>query len=164
MDKKEVKRLDFNKIEFEANGHKYYLESEITTERYKWYEKYSLELAYGLDFASVHNNLGNIIKIFNDGKDVEAKAGLYNMYTSLKTRLEDRSDRALRLCTLFILREGENPAEYDLKLANEKIKDWEAEGYSMNDFFTLAFNLIPGLLKALEESSQISLENQEKEK
>ena len=162
MEKKQVKRLDLSKSEFEANGNKYYIEQDITTERYRWFEKYSIELAYGADFETHHKSIGSIINLFNDGKDVQAKSGLYNIYTSLQNRIENRTDRALKLCSIFILREGENPATYEEKIEREKINDWTKEGYAMNDFFTLAFNLIPGLLNALQEDSLSSSEQEKK--
>jgi len=153
IEKKQVKRLDLSKNEFVANGKNYYIEQDITTERYRWFEKYSIELAYGADFETVHNNIGNIINMFNDRKDVEAKHGLFNIYTSLKNRMEDRTDRALKLCSIFIMKEGDDPAIFDEKIARENINDWIKEGYAMQDFFTLAFNLIPGLLNALNSDS-----------
>ena len=153
MEKKQVKRLDLSKSEWIANGNKYYLEQDITTERYRWFEKYSIELAYGADFESHHNLIGNIINLFNEGKDVQAKSGLFNVNTSLQNRIENRTDRALKLCSLFILKEGEDPATYDEKIERDKIEDWKKEGFAMNDFFSLAFNLIPGLLDALNSDS-----------
>lgn len=161
---KDKKRLDLSKSEFTANGNNYYIEHDITIERYRVFEKYSMELAFGADFETHYNNLGNIINLFNDHKDVEAKAGLWNIYTSIKNKIENRTDRALKLCSIFILREDEKPEEYSEKIEREKIEDWVKEGFIMNDFFTLAFNLIPGLLDALNSDSLTDSENKEQQK
>ena len=160
MERKQVKRLDFKTISsegFETAKAKYYLEQDISVARYRVFEKYQLELAYGMDFETIHHNHANIINLIDKGKTVQAHAELHNMFTKFGHKLENRFDRAIRLCSLFILREGENPAEHDEKIEAEKIRDWEAEGISMNDFFTLAFNLIPGLLEALKTDFQDNL-------
>ena len=148
-----VKRLDLEKSEWVMNGNEYYLEPEISVERYRWYEKYSIELAFGADFETVYRNIGTSINLFNDKKDVEAKASLYNLYTSLGNNIQNRTESALKLCSLFILRKGEDPAIFDEKIARDNINDWLKEGYAMRDFFSLAFNLIPGLLNALSSDS-----------
>jgi hypothetical protein len=154
LEKKEVKRLDFDLDVWDLNGNKYYIEPNISAIRYKYYEKYSTELAYGNDFESINNTIGKIINMFNDDQDVQAKAGLYNLYTSMENSVKGKSDRAFRMCSLFLLREGEDPKEYDEKLEKEKINDFIKSGVSYVDFFRLAFNLVPGLLSALENDSQ----------
>lgn len=161
---KELKRLDLNKSEWEINGNNYYLQPNISAGRYKQYEKYSVAFGYGVDFETVYSTQATIINMLNDGKTVEGHAALYNLHTSMKNRIEDRANRAMKVCSVFILREDEDPAKFDEKIAKEKIKDWEEGGVAMNDFFRLAFNLVPGLLDALEKDSLKDSNSQSKKK
>lgn len=49
-----------------------------------------------------------------------------------------RVPKALYLCTLFIVKEGEDLSTWSPKLAHEKIDDWIQENLNPFDFFSLA--------------------------
>lgn len=164
MEKKELQRLDLSKSEWVINGNNYYLEPNISAGRYKQYEKFSVEFGYGVDFESMHEQIGKAINMINDNHAVQGHTVLYNLYSSMKNNLEKRANRAMKVCSIFILKEGEDPAKYDNKLAEAKIKDWEDGGVAIDDFFHLAFNLVPGLLDALEADSQRDLKKVSKKK
>jgi hypothetical protein len=78
-----------------------------------------------------------------------------NNVESIKSRLVQRFAPALFLCTIFIVREGEDLSkQWTFEYAKEKIDDWLEENYKPVDFFSLA-------LGSSKESQGIILENLE---
>lgn len=57
---------------------------------------------------------------------------------SFKGELTNRYPAAYYLCTLFIIREGEDLQEWNFEAANKKIDDWVAANIRAVDFFGLA--------------------------
>jgi hypothetical protein len=144
--------------EFEANGKKYTIESQISADRYSFYLRESIKFSFGQSveqlfqaFAEIYNctnnpkkGLGDIAVISRDAmKGIEG----------IVKRVEDPV--ALRLCCLFINREDEDRRYIDEDLITSKIDDWKKEGIDMTSFFQFASATIAGLKTLFEESSRI---------
>ncbi|MDB4433154.1 hypothetical protein N9166_00260 [bacterium] len=61
-----------------------------------------------------------------------------NNLDSFKGELTSRYPAAYYICTLFIIREGEDLNSWNFEAADEKINDWVKENYRAVDFFGLA--------------------------
>jgi hypothetical protein len=72
--------------------------------------------------------------------------------TGINDAMQKRYHPVLLMCTLFINEEDEDVSKYDEQRARDKLEDWKE--YSVNDFFQLAFNLVPDFI---ENSKEISL-------
>jgi len=72
----------------------------------------------------------------------------------IKDHLENRYDPALMIAALYFNTEDEDKKTFDEELMKRKIEIWQEEGYAMEDFFTVAFNLVPGFMKIYEEDLQ----------
>jgi hypothetical protein len=150
----DLKELDIEKTQFDANGVTYYVKPSLSIERFKWYEKYQINFGYGRSFEEIHNALKKSIDLANKGKGVEAWNIIYNLYESAGKELDKRAHQAFYLCALFICTENEDLTKWDETIAEEKIKNWNAEGISSNSFFRVAANLVIGFIDALEPTSQ----------
>lgn len=154
----ETKQIDLTQKEFTANGHRYKINGDLSVNRWNEFEKLQPRLGYGLDFESLHGKLKTWLKFTNEGKGVEAMNIIYNLLTSIDSKLENRQQTALEICALFINRDDEDPGKFDRETSEEKILDWKIEGYSMMSFFQLAANLVGGFVEALQEISQSTSE------
>lgn len=151
----EVKTLDLTKKEFMANGHKYIISNKISIRRYAEHQKLGLKLAYGLDISEFFKNLKNAYNHLNNQKFADSAIIIHNLMNGVsKVEESSRVHPGLKMAALFINREGENLAEIDENLINEKIEDWTKEGYDPSDFFTLALSSISGFREIFQESIQ----------
>lgn len=156
--KTEVTRLDIRANSFYANGHKYLILGSIPVGRFERFESLQVQLAWGVDFEPLHKNLRALWDLNNKLKFAEASVLLNNILEGLARPLDGREHPVLLLCSLFLVREGEDLSGWNETFAHEKILDWKAEAISVEDFFVLAFNSVRGLsgnyLAALENTSE----------
>lgn len=145
-----LKRIDFSNLPFTANGKEYNVAQELTISRFKVLEELEVEFYYGFTVREMFEKLKTAFLDLNKNKPADAAVKLHNVMTGVADKLEKREPVMLRICTLFINTKDENTKEWNEELAAEKIKDWTAEGYAIDDFFSLAANLVPGFMKDYE--------------
>jgi len=140
--------------EFEANGTKYYImppEKVFNIDRQVAY--YNIEMAFAmcqtptsikLRFNEVYHTIIRLLQATGDDwvklMDKLLKDCINNN-ESFKGELTSRYPAAYYICSLFIIKEGEDLGLWDFELANEKIDDWCKENYRAVDFFALALNV-----------------------
>lgn len=161
--KKQLKRLDLTKSTFEANGNKYIIEAELCMDRYIEFEKLQLELGFDITLDGFYDLLKNLYGLINDQKFLDAGVRVYDALTRIKNGIETRNHPMFYLCALFINREDEDRTVLEPELMNSKIEDWRKEGYAVNDFFTLAFNLVNNYIEIYQDVLKNILKNVQKE-
>lgn len=151
------------KSEFVANGHRYTIRKPgeaFTIERWNAYEKLSILYRFKNTPESVkealqecHKTLNSLVIGANPQKTV---LDVVYTLTSIIDAINERKSSAsyyLQICTLFIVRDGENLAEWNEGMAEEKINDWQSEGLLMQDFFGLAVRSLNELASELIPST-----------
>jgi len=147
------------KTTFEANEVTYKIRSAdegVSIARFNEYQKMSGMLGFGATFQKLYENITEAIKLAN------GVVSQSNTFTDLVLHLngiregiaegsEERNSIALYICTLFIVREGEDLTTWSMEEARDKIDDWNREGYSAEDFFFLALNSVAGFKNAYLE-------------
>ena len=150
----ELKKIDFTKKSFTANGVKYHWDGKLSLARWMEFENLQPRLGFGKDFESIYKNLKLSVDMANKGKTIEAWNIILNITNTVGDKLENRLDTALHIAALFINREKEDKTVVDAALFQEKINDWKVEGFDAMDFFSLAANLVTGFVDALRQTSQ----------
>jgi hypothetical protein len=150
---KEPRRLDFSKDDFDANGNHYHFSPSLTLTRYREFEKVLPKVAYGSTLHEIYNEDLKIVEEINKGRYVQAGVIISNRANRMYERLQDRITPVVRLCCLFINRDGEDITTIDEKTMEEKATDWEKAGFDYTDFFRLAFNLVNNLVPVFETTS-----------
>lgn len=158
----QIKRLDFSKNTFEANGHTYKISTDLTVDRWQAFEKLQPKMGFGMDFETLYSRLSQAVDYANKGKGVEAWNIVLNLKESVSNKLENRMDTAMDICALFINLDGEDLRSIDPDLMQAKKNDWQIEGYSALDFFHLAANVVTGFVEALQQTSLSTLEEVKK--
>jgi len=148
----ELKKLDFKKKEFKANGTTYYIESELSIDRFRQFEKLQSHVGFGIDFEGIVNRLKDAYEYLNKSKPADAAIVLHNVLNGIISNIEGREHPIMELCALFINTKDEKRDEFNQDDINKKIADWKE--YAVNDFFQLAFNLVDGFIPIYEEISQ----------
>lgn len=139
--RKELKKIDLAEGSFIANGNKYTILSAIPLSRYREFKKLQARLVYGMDVKTLLSNCIKAFNYLNSPKPEPANAAIviHNIMNGIKDMEdESREDPAIAICSLIIIRDGEDVGTFDKALSSEKISDWEKEGLDPNDFFQLA--------------------------
>ncbi len=152
--KREVKKIDLKTGRFSTKDHNYTILDSFPISRYRAFRKLQPRLIFGLDAHSLFKNCERGFNYCNSTKPEPANAAIifHNIMNGIKDVDDDsREDAALLICALIIVRDNEDIGSYDEKLSIEKIRDWEKEGFSIDDFFQLALISIPNFKKVFEQ-------------
>jgi len=160
----ELKKLPVDATRFEANGRKYHIAESLSVERWRYYEDFQALVGFGRSFDDVFQNVKKAYEALQHPKIADASVILHNILTGVKEKLDQRHHPALMICTLFINYEGEDEKIYDEEIMKTKIEDWKQEGFDVNDFFTIAWNLVPGFIKTYKEDLENTLNRTQKKK
>lgn len=155
--------------EFEANGSKYIIcapDKVFNIGRQTAY--YNINTAFALNQTPTeikqrfNKTWSDILRLMSAeaGEKKKLMDGFVrdalNNNDSFKGELTSRYPMAYYLCTLFIIKEGEDLAEWSFESANEKIDDWVKENISSVDFFGIAQASSIECQEILKESYQTS--------
>ena len=137
-----------------ANGKEYFIESQVSFDRWIQYEELQEELMWGITPKDQFNNLQKIIDEANEGNLANVGIFTRELMLGVKRKLDKRWPTALRLCALVCNTADEDRKTISEEQINIKIEDWKKEGYDINSFFTLALSTIPGFLDILRNITQ----------
>ena len=154
--KHELKRIPMNETTFKANGHEYFIEKELSLDRFIEFERLQNELGWGMEFRHLFNKVNDAYGKLNSGKFADSAVTLANLKDGIAANIERRTHPALMLCTLFINTHDEDRRYWTADLGNQKIKEWVEEGFAVQDFFHLAVNLVTDFIPIFQEISQSS--------
>ena len=156
-----LRKLDPETRSFEANGQRYTAVTSLTVERYEAYELYQAEIGIGRTFEEIQASINRAFELCNEvatGKKVFAELAVLLHDLSIGCTLVGTTQphAVLKLCALFLVREGEDLRTIDDQLVQDKITDWKEAGIDMGYFFAFALRSIPGFLAAYRAASQSS--------
>lgn len=159
---RKLRTLNFDKDKcFECDGKKFYVQDSISFVRYKELQKIILQFGYSATFVDIFKNLRIAWEHLNNLRLGEAAVILHNIMAGI-IDLDDKNDPALRMCTLFINEENEDPTRYDEAIMQAKIDSWSKE-LDVTPFFLFAASLVPDWTNAYRVVSQIGSEKQQKQ-
>lgn len=153
---KQLKKLDPSLKNFMANGVEYFIETEISFDRWRKYGRFQIMLGYSIDFEKLFKDLEETFSLLNKPLPEPAAAGvkIRDIMKGVIDMEKQENPVTLEMCALFINRKDEDRRFISADLIKEKIKDWEQEGYEIGGFFQLALSTIPGFLPAYKSISQ----------
>lgn len=152
-----MERLNKDVTSFIANGKTYSLQP-LTIGRLRHFRKLERHFAWGQSFEQDYKEMAEIEHFLNKQDWVSAAVTVRQRRERIAYYKEERDEPALLLCTLFFNCDGEDDTVWSEELGHQKIEDWNKEGLDFRDFFTIAGNLVPGLIQHLNETSLRILE------
>lgn len=113
----------------------------------------------GMSIADVMEyirKLRNEVNNFGRGKGNFVEAGLLikALEEDLMRITKKRHAVNFMFLTLFIIREGEDLTKWEEEEQNEKIDDWNSEGYNEQDFLELGLSMVMGFAETFRKYSQ----------
>jgi hypothetical protein len=144
----ELKRLEPNTDHFECCGKKYYLTDKLSFIKFEKLSEWSIEFGFSATFQDMYKNLLKIWEAVETNKFGTISVTVHNMMTGIVT-LEQKYNVAFRICSLFIIEEGEDEVNFNEAKMNEKIENWGKE-YDATFFFNFAANIVPNWIAAFK--------------
>ena len=152
---------------FETDENKYFVRANhITPRRWTFFELIAAEISAGRSVSELGGWVDAHRKLLNAyprGKSEfnEIVLHLEELAEAMQSVSKHRFNRALYLCTLFCVTEGEDLTTWSEEIAEAKIDDWNKYGFSVFDFFRLAAIFTPQLSKELIDiTTSILLDSQ----
>lgn len=137
----ELKKLDVNASSFVANGKEYFIESNLSVERFIVYQELELQASFSLDFKTMYATLLQVREGINNGKFLDSGIKVDNLLNGI-TQLQTKQPNLLKMCALFMNTKEECRATITNDRIAEKIADWSE--YEVEGFFVLALTSING--------------------
>ncbi len=141
---------------FVANGKEYYIKADhISPRRWTCFQQLSVEIESGKSIRQIGEWISEHIRLLNAYPRGKAEFTEISQHTTqfaeaLQAFSSERYNSALYLCTVFAVTEGEDLTRWDVASATAKIDEWNNEGYSVDDFFSLAAVFTPHLYNVLK--------------
>lgn len=146
-----LRAIDFSKeTNFEASGVKYFVEKELSFERYNYLSSLLVRLAYGRDYDSINASLHKIVAHMNKVEFVKAAVEATNIIEGIKA-FPNRVEDAFAVCCLFINSENEDRGVITGEMIEKKINDWKGGGLDAIPFQRMAALLCGNLLNDWKE-------------
>lgn len=149
----QLKVIDFSQKKFVANGKEYFIEENLSYERWIMWRKLQVQIGYDITFDVLFSKIKEAYLYLNKPTPEPVSAGviLYNIMEGVKMISDDKQiPLVIRLCALFVNTKDEDRATITEAIIEEKKDDWVKEGISMNSFFALAISSIPSFLENYE--------------
>lgn len=145
--------------EFDAGGKKYYIRSPdegLSLRRYTKLKQLLAEVGFDASYSEQLAKLNELIGHANSLVTTSPRmdllfSGLDNMRQAIQQSQRDW-DKSFYAATLFIVTDGENLNEWDERLAEQKIQDWNEAQFHEQDFFLLAMYWASLMTQELNES------------
>jgi hypothetical protein len=154
-----LKKIPHDATEFTASGQRYRRLMSLSIDRYEAYELLQVEIGMGRTFEQFNDEVNRAYELCNEvatGKKVFADLAVLLRDLSIGCSLlgQQQHHAVLKMCALFLVRDGEDLRTIDDQMIKDKIDDWRNEGIDMGYFFTFALLSIPGFLAAYKAVSQ----------
>jgi hypothetical protein len=151
---KPLKRIDFERPTFTANGKTYTIEGGLSIERYAELQILEKELAYGFTVKGIFEKMQKMWDNANKLKFAENAVILNDLMRGL-AKVQERTPVILKVCALFINTPDEDRTTITQDMIEEKINDWKKEGIDQRDFFQVASSSVNGFLEIYQRITRI---------
>lgn len=148
-----LKDIDIiNDQEFVANDKTYFLEPQLSIERFRESQRLEIEISFSTTFKKHYKTLSDLKEVLNQAKFVDAAVKLRDIMEGL-IRIGNKNQHhpMMRYCALILNTHEEDRKAFDEKLVDEKIADWEKEGIPVSSFFAVVLHSVSGLLGIYKE-------------
>lgn len=122
--KSNIRTLPDNASKFEANGKMYFIEDDIALGRYKHFNKMEIELGFNVNFSSLVESISSAYTAINEMRPADAAVILMKILER-SVSIAEKKPISEYVATLFINTPDEDPSEWSLPKAEQKLEDWK---------------------------------------
>ncbi len=138
---------------FIANDVEYFLEPQVSVERFRKMTEFEIEVSYATTFKRMYAGLNELRQVLNEARFVDAAVKLRDIQEGMQRATDPRNHHPImKYCALVLNTHEEDRRAYDEKIMDEKIKNWEEEGIPIQCFFDVVLSLVSGLPGSLRDA------------
>jgi hypothetical protein len=138
---------------FVANGVTYYIEEELSIDRWIKYQAIVMELGYDVEYEGVQMKLREAWDMLRQSDFANSAVCLYNLMNGI-AKMHHRNPVILKFCALFFNTANEDRGMINDDQIGQKIEDWKKEGLGIDGFFVFALLKVKGLAENYKKASQ----------
>lgn len=147
-----LRKLPYTSKKFEAGGHTYFVEDNLSIERYKHFQKMEIELGFTGRFSKFIESIKEAYEHLNNSKIADASVLLMKILEGA-IAIDEKTPIALWVATLFINRSDEDRTAWNQALAETKLNDWA--DIETDFFLIIALSRVESFNKNLKEISDL---------
>lgn len=137
-----------------VGGVVYFMEADISIERFNAYQRWETEAAFGLTYKQMMGNWRKVWDALQEGnRNGEISVIAYNTMQGI-TRQDENDVACLKLCSVFLNTKDEDRTGLDLVVVDRKIQHWRESGVPIQFFIQLSAILISGFIADYNAISQ----------
>jgi hypothetical protein len=135
---------------------KYYLETDLSVDRFIAYQRWEHESAFGVSFKQMIGNWRKVWDWSQESRFGDIVVLAYNTMQAI-VRADENDIPYLKLCALFLNTENEDTVALDSLTVDRKIQHWRESGVPIQFFIQLSANLISGFIDDYNAISQATI-------
>jgi hypothetical protein len=133
--------------------------SPIGVQRWTEYEKLKIVFGFGRTFEQMYDalkNIQNLLASDNPFHEIrqEAIISIHELIKGIASEGRARYNHAFYLCSIFIIRAGDEGKPWTFEMATDYIEDWEQSALNEQDMFFFALSVTSGLSHVLKKERQ----------
>lgn len=143
---------------FMANGVQYFIEDQISIDRWIKLQDLQIELGFGVEFEEMQQKWFSVIDMGNKQRFSDIVITAHNMVNGI-SKVYSRIPQILKFCALFINSKDEDRGIITDDMIEQKVNNWKAEGLGIDGFLEFSLLKVKGLAEGfrnaiLDASSQ----------
>lgn len=149
----QVKQIPIDGTPFQANGKTYYLENDLSIDRWIKMQSLQIELGFGVEFEEMQRNWKSILEMAQKSRFADIVIMAHNTVNGI-SKAYSREPMILKFCALFFNVEGEDTGIITDSMITAKIEDWKAEGLGIDGFFVFSLGKVNGFAESFKNAIQ----------
>jgi len=144
----ELKEIPSNGQPFTANGTEYFIEDNLSIDRWIFMNELVIQLGFGVEYEEMQQNWFKVIDMVDKNKVSSIVIMAHNMVNGI-SKIYHREPMILKFCALFMNAKDEDRGTITEDMITRKIEDWKAEGLGINGFLEFSLLKVKGLGEGL---------------
>lgn len=144
----ELKEIPKNSQVFTANGTEYFIEDNLSIDRWIFMNELVIQLGFGVEYEEMQQNWFKVIDMADKQKFSSIVIMAHNMVNGV-SKIYSREPMILKFCALFMNTKDEDRGTITEDVITRKIEDWKVEGLGINGFLEFSLLKVKGLGEGL---------------
>jgi hypothetical protein len=140
----ELKQIPNNGAPFMANGKQYFVEENLSIDRWIYMNELTIQLGFGVEYQEMQQNWFNVIDMAEKQKFASIVILAHNQVNGV-SKIYEREPMILKFCALFMNTADEDRGTITEDVISRKIEDWKKEGWGIDGFLEFSLLKVKGL-------------------
>lgn len=149
----ELKQIPNNGTPFVANGKEYFVEENLSIDRWIYMNELTIQLGFGVEYEEMQQNWFSVIDLADKQKFAQIVIMAHNQVNGI-SKIYSREPMILKFCALFMNTADEDRGTISEDVITRKIEDWKKEGLGIDGFLEFSLLKVKGLAESFRNAIQ----------